>query len=276
MSTTADVKHAADEAASSPWAEGLARAGLVAKGITYCIVAVLAINVAVSGRGELEDRPGALHDVAQSTWGRLLLAGLAVGLAGYAIWRLAQALLGRTLETGEREGALKRIGSAARGVLYAWLAFVCAELVFDADGQSGQGKDEKELTARVLEWPLGRWMVAAVGVGVIAAGAYNVYRALSQKFRKDLKEGQMGGEERRWYTVIGVIGHAARGVVFLLAGFFIVRAAWEFDPKEAIGIDGALAKLANAEYGPFLLGAVAAGLFAYGLFCLVQARYREV
>jgi hypothetical protein len=76
--------------------------------------------------------------------------------------------------------------------------------------------------------------------------------------------------------VIGVLGHAARGVVFLLAGFFIVRAASEYDPKEAIGLDGALAKLAHAAYGPFLLGAVAVGLFAYGLFCLVQARYREV
>lgn len=276
MSATAEAKRAANEAASSPWMEGLARAGLVAKGLTYCIVAALAINVAVGGGGQLEDRPGALHEVAQSSFGRILLAGLAVGLAGYAIWRFALALLGRTLETGEREGALKRIGSAARGVLYAWLAFVCAELVFDADEQGGQGKGETELTARVLDWPLGRWIVAAVGLAVVAAGVYNVYRALSRKFRKDLKEGQMGREERRWYTVIGVLGHAARGVIFLLAGFFIVRAAWEFDPKEAIGLDGALAKLANAEYGPFLLGAVAAGLFAYGLFCLVQARYREV
>jgi Domain of Unknown Function (DUF1206) len=85
----------------------------------------------------------------------------------------------------------------------------------------------------------------------------------------------MGGEERRWYTAVGVIGHAARGVIFLLAGFFVVRAARAYDPKEAIGFDGALAKLAHAD-GPFLLGAVAAGLFAYGLFCLVQARYREV
>ena len=86
----------------------------------------------------------------------------------------------------------------------------------------------------------------------------------------------MKGEERRWYTVIGVFGHAARGVVFLLVGFFIVRAAWEYDPKEAIGLDGALAKLAHAEYGSLLLGGVAAGLLAYALFCFVQARYRRV
>ena len=86
----------------------------------------------------------------------------------------------------------------------------------------------------------------------------------------------MKGEERRWYTVIGVLGHAARGVVFLVVGFFIVRAAWQYDPKEAIGLDGALAKLAHAEYGSLLLGGVAAGLLAYALFCFVQARYRRV
>jgi Domain of Unknown Function (DUF1206) len=276
MSATADAKNAAHEAASSPWMEGLARAGLVAKGLTYCIVATLALKVALGAGGNVEDRSGALHEVAESPFGRLLLAALAIGLAGYAIWRFTQALLGRTLETGEREGALKRIGSAARGALYAWLAFVCAELVFDADQSTGKGNGEQELTARVLEWPFGRWLVAAAGLAVVGAGAYNLYRGLSRKFRKDLKEGQMGGEERRWYSALGVIGHTARAVVFLLAGFFIVRAAWEYDPKEAIGLDGALAKLANAEYGPFLLGAVAAGLFAYGLFCLVQARYREV
>ena len=256
--------------------EGLARAGLVAKGLTYCIVAALALKVALGAGGNVEDRPGALHEVAETPFGRILLAALAIGLAGYAIWRFTQALLGRTLETGEREGAFKRIGCAARGALYAWLAFVCAELVFDADQSTGNGNGEQELTARVLEWPLGRWLVAAAGLAVVGAGAYNLYRGLSRKFRKDLKEGQMGGEERRWYSALGVIGHTARGVVFLLAGFFIVRAAWEYDPKEAIGLDGALAKLAHAEYGPFLLGAVAAGLFAYGLFCLVQARYREV
>lgn len=256
--------------------ERLARAGLVAKGLTFGLVAVLALNVAISGSGKLEDRPGALHEVAQSSFGRVLLAALAVGLAGYAIWRLVLAVLGRKLETGESESAPKRVADVARAVLYGWLAFLCAELVLDADEASGQGNDETELTARILDWPLGRWLVGAAGLAVIGAGLFNLYRALSQKFRKDLKEGQMKGEERRSYIVIGVIGHAARGLVFLLVGFFIVRAAWEYDPKEAIGLDGALAKLAHAEYGSLLLGGVAAGLLAYALFCLVQARYRRV
>jgi hypothetical protein len=276
MSATADVKSAAHEAASSPWLQGLARAGLVAKAVTYCLVATLAIRVAVGSGGNVEDRPGALQEIAENTFGRISLAAIAVGLAGYAIWRFVQAALGRTLETGEREGALKRIGSAARGLLYAWLAFICAELVLDADEPSGAGKDEKEITARILEWPAGRWIVAGVGLFVLGAGIWNVYRGLSRKFRDDLKEGQISGGERPWYIAMGVVGHVARGVVFSLTGVFIVRAAWEFDAKEAIGFDGALAKLANADYGPFLLGAVAAGLFAYGLFCLVQARYREV
>ncbi|HEU5065079.1 MAG TPA: DUF1206 domain-containing protein [Gaiellaceae bacterium] len=276
MSTTADAKRAAHEAASSPWTKRLARAGLVAKGLTFGLVAVLALDVAISGSGKLEDRPGALRDVAESSYGRVLLAALAVGLAGYAIWRLVLAVLGRKLETGERESAPKRVADVARAVLYGWLAFLCAELVFDADEGQGQGNDETELTARILDWPLGRWLVGAAGLAVVGAGVFNLYRALSQKFRKDLKEEQMKGEERRWYTVIGVVGHAARGIVFLLVGFFIVRAAWEYDPQEAIGLDGALAKLAHAEYGSLLLGAVAAGLLAYALFCFVQARYRSV
>ena len=276
MSAAADAKQTAQEAASSPWTERLARAGLVAKGLSFGLVAVLALDVAISGTGKLEDRPGALRDVAERPFGRVLLGALAVGLAGYAIWRLVLAVLGRKLETGERESAPKRVADVARVVLYGWLAFLCAELVFDADEGSGQGNDETELTARILDWPLGRWLVGAVGLAVIGAGAFNLYRAVSQKFRKDLKEQQMKGEERRWYTVIGVIGHAARGVVFSLVGFFIVKAAWEFDPKEAIGLDGALAKVAHAEYGSLLLGAVAAGLLAYALFCFIQARYRRV
>jgi hypothetical protein len=273
---TADLKDKAEDVAESPWTRRLARAGLVAKGISFAIVAAIALKVAVAGDGKIEDRPGALHELAGSFLGKLLLLALAVGLAGYAFWRFAQALLGRELETGEREGVLKRIGLVARGALYSWLAFLCAELVVDSDASAGGKKQEDDVTAKVLDFPLGRWLVAAAGLAVMGAGAYNVYRGLSERFRKDLKEQQMGGEERRWYTALGIVGHNARGVVFLLAGFFLVRAAWQYDAKEAIGLDGALAKLAHQSYGHLLLGVTAAGLLAYALFSFVQARYREV
>jgi hypothetical protein len=276
VSTTIELKAKAEDAARSRWTQALARAGLVAKGLTFGIVALVALKVAISGAGRIEDRPGALHALAGSSLGKALLAALAVGLAGYALWHFAMAALGRELETGEREHVLKRVALAARGGLYSWLAYLSAKLVVDAKSTSGGGKSEDDATARLLDLPLGRWLVAGAGLAVMGAGAYNVYRGLSQKFRKDLKEEQMGGEERRWYSFLGIVGHNARGVIFLLAGFFVVRAAWQYDPKEAVGLDGALAKLAQQAYGHVLLGVTAGGLLAYALFCLVQARYRKV
>ena len=275
-----EAKQQTKRAARSDWTQGLARAGLVAKGITYAIVAALACQVAFDAGGKLEDRPGALQAVAESTLGRVLLGALAVGLGGYALWCFAQAYLGEKLESEKDVGALKRIGAVARGLLYGWLCVMCTAVVFGADEQvssgSGGGSEEDRATRIALEQPLGRYLVIAVGLAIVGAGLFNVYRALSGKFRKELKEGQMGSNERRWYMWLGVAGHLARGVIFGLAGAFLVHAAWQYDPKEAVGLDGALEKLTRAPYGSLLLGCVAAGLLAYGLFCLVQARYREI
>ena len=262
------------------WAQLTARAGLVAKGITFGIVAVLALGVAFGIGGHVEDRPGALQGLAETTIGRFLLGALAVGLGGYALWRFAQAALGEKIENGEEVNIFKRVGLVGRGLLYTWLFVMCISIFFNADepvtGGGSGSRQEDRATGFLLEQPLGRWLVAAVGLSIIAAGLFNLYRAVFQRFRKDLKEQEMNKEERESYTVIGVLGHLARGVLFSLAGWFLVKAAWEYDPREAIGLDGALRKLAAADYGDVLLGGTAAGLFAYGLFCLVQARYREV
>lgn len=272
-------KRQAKRAATGDWAQRTARLGLVAKGVSFGIVAALALNVAFGGSGKIEDRPGALQSVADTSLGRFLLGALAVGLGGYALWRFAQAILGEKLETGEDENPFKRVGLVGRGLLYGWLCVMCTSLVFNADepvtGGGGSGQEDRA-TAIVFEFPLGRLLVAAVGLGIFGAGLFNLYRALSQKFRDDLKEQQMQRQERRWYAGLGVAGHLARAVVFALAGWFLVKAAWEYDADEAIGLDGALRKLVNAEYGEVLLATTAFGLMAYGLFCLVQARYREV
>lgn len=272
-----EAKQQTKRAARSDWTQGLARAGLVAKGITYAIVAALAFQVVFDAGGKLEDRPGALQAVAESTLGRFLLGALAVGLGGYALWCFAQAYLGEKLESGKDQGWLKRIGLVGRGLLYTWLFVICLSLVLNADEPgSGGGQEEDRATSFALEQPLGRWLVALVGLAIIGAGLFNLYRAVSQRFRKDLKEGEMEREERKSYAVLGVLGHLARAVVFSIAGWFLVKAAWEYDPEEAIGLDGALRKVARAEYGDLLLGCIATGLLAYALFCIVQARYREV
>lgn len=263
----------AQQVANSPWVERLGRAGLVAKAAIYAIIGVLALAIPLGLGGKATDRQGALRTVAQQPLGEVLLFALAAGFAGYAVWRFAQAFLDRDDEGTGPKALAKRVSYFARGLLYTATAFIAVALVA---GIGSGGSDETEETARVLDLPLGRWIAGAIGGAFLAAGAYNLYRSLTKKFRKHLHEHEMGNTERRWAIVVGVVGHAARAVVFGLIGAFLVKAALEYDSEEAIGIDGALRKLAQQPYGEVLLGAVAAGLVAYAVYCLVQARYREV
>jgi Domain of Unknown Function (DUF1206) len=236
---------------------------------------VLALKVALLGRGHTPDRDTALRAVADEQFGRVLLSGIAVGLAGYALWQFARAVLGGNLESSEDEGIIKRIGYAARGVFYGALCVSATMIVFGAD-KGGDKRKEDKATAYVLDLPAGPLLVAGVGLGLVGAGLFNLYRGVTRSFRDKLKLRKLSDAEDKAYTVIGVVGFVARGIVFSLIGAFLIRAAYQYDPKEAVGLDGALAELAQASYGTFLLGFVAAGLFAFGLYSLVEARYREV
>ena len=248
----------------------------MARGVLYALVGVLALRVALLGRGQTPDRDTALRAIADEPFGRFLLGAIAFGLAGYALWQLARALLGGNLEGGgEDDSIFKRIGYAARGVFYGALFVSTTMIVMGAD-EGGDKQKEDKATAYVLDLPGGPFIVAGIGLGFVAAGLFNFYRGVTRKFREKLKLRKMSDAEDKAYTVIGVVGFVARGVVFSLIGIFLLRAAYQYDPKEAVGIDGALAELAQAAYGPFLLGFTAAGLFAFGLYSFVEARYREV
>jgi Domain of Unknown Function (DUF1206) len=264
-----EVRHAAH----GVWVEGAGRLGLFAKGVSFVLVAILAIQVAVGAGGKPADRQGALDAIADEPFGWLPLILLAVGFAGYALWRFAQTFADRDREGDDPVGLAKRAGDFAKGLLYAGFAVLAAMLVAGSD--SG-GSEEDTTTSWILDLPLGRWIVGAVGLGVIGAGIWNAYRAVTRKFLEDLELRKMSKQEERWFAVLGVFGHLARAVVFVLVGIFLVRAAYQYDPDEAIGLDGALAKLAGESAGPLFLGVVAFGLLAYGLFCFVQARYRDV
>ena len=276
MSTTGTIAAKGRRAGKSPWVEGLGRAGLVAKGVLYAVIAILAIKVAVGARGDDPDKEGALRTIAVQPFGKVLLAILAVGLAGYAAWRLAQGLLDRDAEGERAKGLAKRAGNVAKGVWYGGLCTLTVLKIAGAESESGGGTQEDRATSGVLGLPLGRYLVYAAAAGFVAAALFNGYRAVTCSFRKKLETHKMSETEEAAATGVGVIGHLARFVVFGLIGAFLAKAAWEFDPQEAAGLDTALYEVARQPYGGFLLGSLAVGLLAYALYCFVQARYRDV
>jgi len=276
MSSTGTIAAKGRRAGQSPWVERLGRLGLVAKGILYAVVSILAIKVALGGRGESPDREGALQTISRQPFGKGLLVLLALGLGGYALWQLARGLLDREGEGEDPKGLAKRAGALGRAVWYGGLAVLTAERIASAGGGGGGGSKEQQTTAGVFDLPAGRYLVYAAGLVFLGVAGFNAYRAVTCKFNKKLKTHEMNDAEEAAATGVGILGHLARAVVFTLIGLFLLRAAWQFDPKEARGLDGALMELAQQPYGALLLGAVAVGLMAYAFYCFVQARYRRI
>jgi hypothetical protein len=258
------------------WYAVLARTGLVAKGLSFGLVGVLAAKLAVGHGGKATSREGALAQVAHHSFGKAVLIALALGFAAYALWRLVQAIAERC-DGDENEATTwaKRAGYVGRGLIYAGLTFSTLKIVAGSGHQS-QNEKARKSTAMVLDWPAGRLIVGAAGLVVIGVGCWNLYRGLTRKFEDKWRVGRLSPSVRKWGGRAGVLGHAARFVVFGLIGVFLTKAAIDYKPKDAIGIDGALQKLVHASYGPFLLGVTAAGLVAYGIYCLVDARLRDV
>jgi hypothetical protein len=265
----------ARRAAQSRWTERFGRLGFVAKGVLYAIIGVLAIKVAIGQGGSPEDHEGALVTLADEPFGMVLLVVLALGLSGYALWRLVEVVFGRQDKAGVEDYS-ERAASVGRAIVYGALAAVAWAIVAGGGGGASSSGSEKEQTAMVLGWPGGVALVTIVGLIVIGIAAYQGYRAATQGFLDDLDVARMSENERRTATSLGTAGHAARGVVFALIGVFLVKAALEYNPREAIGLDGALKELAGQPYGSVLLGLVATGLLLYGLYCLVEARYRKL
>ena len=268
------ARAAKGRAANSEWVEWAGRFGHVAKAVSYALIAILALQVAFGQRSQTSDRQGVLREVAGKPFGTAALWAMAIGFIGYAVWEFARAALDRSNDGNDAKGLAKRGKCAVVGAIYVGSAVVAISLAMGS-GSSGSG-NEKEETAKVLEWPGGQWIVGIVGLGMIVYGLANLWKAKSQKFTKDLDDHKMNHGTRKWAIRSGVAGFAARGVVFAIVGVFLTKAAYEYDPKEAVGIDGALAKLAHQAWGTWLLAAVALGLLCYGVFCLVQARYRRV
>jgi hypothetical protein len=270
-----DVKREAQSGRG--WYAVLARTGLVAKGLSFGLVGALALKLALGDGGQATSRQGALAQLAHHSFGKFALIALAIGFAAYALWRFVQAFAEeRDPDDSAAKVWAKRAGYIGRGVIYAGLTFSTVKILTGSGGGQSQNSSAHKSTAMVLSWPAGTWIVGAAGVAIVGVGLWNLYRGLSRSFEDKWRVGRLSPSWRKWGGRAGVLGHVARFVVFGLIGIFITKAAIDYNPKDAIGLDGALQKLAHASYGPYLLGLTAVGLIAYGIYCLVDARLRDV
>ena len=251
--------------------EWLSRAGFVARGLIYGIVGLLALKLAIGQGGKTTNQQGALHTVADQPLGKLLLSLVAVGLGGYALWRFVRAAIGHGPEGAD--SGFDRVAAVASGIVYAGLCIIAIRILSENKGSSST---PDSATAGVFGWPAGTWIVGAAGLIIIGVGLYQGYRGLTKDFLDDSKTEEMSPHTKQWISRLGTIGHLARMVVFVLVGSFLVRAAVEFNPRKAVGLDGALATLQHAALGPLLLGAVAVGLIAFAIYSVSDARYRRI
>ncbi|MEU0781134.1 DUF1206 domain-containing protein [Streptomyces sp. NPDC006173] len=264
----------ARRAATGTAREGAARAGLTARGVIYALVGVLALRIAFGGSGHQADRGGALQEIASKPFGAVLLWALGVGVVGMALWRLSEAVFGSAGEDGGKPA--KRLMAAGRCVFYGFVAYSVLSFAAGSRGSGAGDKKSRDVTARALGVPGGQWIVGTVGLGLVAAGVWIAVRAIMRKYHKHLKLGEMSRRVRQVVDVTGVGGGTARGAVFAAAGVFAVRAAVEYEPDKAKGMDDTLRSFAGTPMGPWLLALIAVGLILFGVFSFAMARWRKV
>ena len=266
-----NVKRTARQASRSPAALFLARVGLTARGVIYILVGGVAVLVALGRSSREADQQGALHLLAGKSYGMVSLWLLAIGFAGYALWRLSEAAFG---VTGDRPGAGPRLKSLARAVIYAGLSYLTFTVISGTD--RSQRRRQQDVTATAMQHTAGRVLVGVVGLVIVICGIVLVIEGVRKKFMKYLRTGQMSPRTRQVVKVLGITGTIARGLVFALAGVLVIVAAVTHKASESGGIDKALQTLRDQPFGEFLTLAAALGLVIFGVYGLCEARWRKV
>jgi hypothetical protein len=257
----------------APWIERLARVGYAAKALLYITVGYLASQTALGPGGKVTDTQGALREVHDVSYGRALLFVVALGLLGYGLWRVVEAVMDPERRGTDWKGLAVRAGFLVRGLFHGVLALTAFR--FALQERTGAARDQaREWTARAFDLPAGELLVSLAAAYVAGYGAYQFYRAWSPKMQRHLHLSELPQEISRWVLAVSRFGIAARGVIFCFTGFFLIRAVLRHDAAEAGGLRESLRALAALGRWPFI--AVAFGLVAYGLYELVNARYRRI
>jgi hypothetical protein len=271
------VEHA-DEAVrqAGPYIQRIARFGLAMKGALYIMIGALALEGALWHSTHIRaDKTGAFREILMRPFGRALLMIVAMGLFAYALWRILSAVFDLERDGREVKAIGHRAGRLIGGIVYGSLGAGAVRLVIGY--ASARSSDSvHDWSAWALDEPLGRWAIAIAALATAGRGLQQMYKSIRFNPTQNLSTSRMGEFSRRTTMAAGRIGLAARGVVFLLVSAFLLAAAFYSDPNKARGLGATLSALERAPYGAYALFTVALGLIAYGLFSLMEARYRRI
>lgn len=252
----------------------LARAGYGARGIVYLLVGGLAALAVVGQGGQTTGSRGALERILFAPWGDVLLGIMVVGLLGFALWRAIQAIKDTDHHGMDAKGIVVRAALLISAMTHTMLAFFAVSLIFTLDSSSGgSGSGSKDAATWLMSQSFGRWLVAAVGVALVGAGVAHVIKAVKTQFDRHFN---MPTQVKYWAYPVCRFGLIVRGLVFAIVGAFFIMAAYQFDPDEAGGIAEVFTMIRSQIFGQTLLVLVASGLFAFGIYSLLEAIYRRI
>ncbi|MCF6136569.1 DUF1206 domain-containing protein [Pseudalkalibacillus berkeleyi] len=257
----------------TPWIRWAARFGYFSKGSVYILIGILSMMAAAGIGGKTTDSSGAFASVASKPFGEVLLWIVAIGLIAYVGWRLIQTFWDPENKGFSPKGLVIRIGYLISGAIYGGLAFKAFQIASHAQSS---GSSKQTYTAKLMSQPYGTWVVGIVGIIIIVFGLKQMFNGYKEKFAKKFKMSEMSSHEFAVGKKIGKLGLIARGITFAIIGYFLTQTAITSDSDKVIGLDGALAKIAQQPFGQFMLGAVAIGLFLYGVFQLLKGKNRHM
>jgi hypothetical protein len=264
----------AEQAGDSAALEALARGGLIAYGAVHLLISWLALQLAWgAGASKSADPSGALRTVSDQPLGKILLWLVAIGLVALALWQASEAVWGYRNREGTKR-VRKQVTSAAMAVIYAALGAIAASVALGSGSSSS--KSQQQTTTGVLAWPGGRVIVVVTGLIIIGVGAAGVVKGVRRSFSEEIDTSSMSPAAREGVARLGQVGYIAKGLALGLVGGLLSYAALTFDRQEAPGLDGALQTILAQPLGRFLLTAVAVGFLAFGLFAMLQSRYRRM
>lgn len=272
MSTVQSGRNVVKRAAANPLLELLERLGYVVRGALYAVMGLLALGLTLGiGGGQTTDLSGSLVFLIGNPFGRLVLIIFSIGLAAYSLWGFVRAIYDPLHRGSDASGYMARLGFVTSALSYAAIVIFALQILVGSGGASGDST--QRTIASVLAHPAGGFLTILIGLVAAGMGVGQFMEAYRATFKKDLEGTEMTASERDVAVGLGRFGMLARGVTFLVIGWFLIQAGIHHDAAQAQGFGGAFLFLLSQPYGRWLVGIIALGFVALGLHSFACARW---